>query len=82
MSMPKAPPIITRAVVLKILEPAVRALSTPVRTRPTSVKPTILKASVPTDGARAPAKGISPPAVNEIADAIAACTGRAFVWGC
>ena len=66
----------------RTFEPEVRAETTPVSSRPAIVNPMMLHALAPRVGAKAPANGIKPPAVNEIADAIAACTGRAFVCGC
>jgi hypothetical protein len=62
----------TRTVGARIFEPEVLALTTPVRINPTKVKPTMLHALAPSVGAKAPKNGITPPAVNEIADAIAA----------
>ncbi len=72
MAIPRIPPPITRSVGMRSLEPAVLALIIPVATRPRMVKPTMLEAAAPGVGAKAPAKGIKPPAVKEIADAIAA----------
>ena len=82
IAMPIQPPITTRSVGVKIFEPAILALITPVTSKPTSVNPTMLSATVPVVGAKAPANGINPPEVNAAADAMAACTGRAFVCGC
>ena len=82
IAMPIQPPIITRSVGVKIFDPAILALRTPVKSNPTIVKPTMLNATVPVVGAKAPTNGIKPPEVNAAADAIAACTGRAFVCGC
>jgi hypothetical protein len=72
MSMPKQPPMITRIVGIKSFEPAVLALRMPVRTNPATVKATMLHAFSPKVGARAPRKGINPPAVKLRAEAIAA----------
>ena len=69
----------TRSVGMNNFDPAVLALRIPVKTNPTIVKATMLKATLPGVGAKAPRNGTKPPAVNEIADAIAAYTGRAFV---
>ena len=80
--MPRLPPSITRSVGDKIREPASLALTTPVMSSPPKVKTTIDQNFAPTVGAKAPANGISPPAVKEIADAIAAWIGLAFVCGC
>ena len=82
IAIPIQPPITTRSVGVKILEPAILALITPVKSKPTRVNPTMLSATVPVVGAKAPANGIKPPDVNAAADATAACTGRAFVFGC
>ena len=82
IAMPIQPPITTLSVGVNILEPAIFALVIPVMSNPASVKPTMLSATVPVVGAKAPANGIKPPDVNAAADAIAACTGRAFVCGC
>ncbi len=76
------PPISTRSVGESSFEPAVRAETTPVITNPPRVKATMLHALVPRVGAKAPANGINPPKVNEIADATAAWTGPALVLGC
>ena len=70
--MPSEPPISTRSVGESSFEPAVFAETTPVRTNPARVNPTMLHALVPKVGAKAPAKGINPPRVKEIAEAIAA----------
>ena len=72
MAMPRTPPPMTRRVGVRILEPAVRALMTPVAIRPTIVNPTMLEADAPAFGANAPTNGMRPPKVNEIADATAA----------
>ena len=72
IAMPKQPPIKTLTVGANIFEPDVRALMTPVRIRPPIVNPTMLIALAPKVGANAPAKGIKPPNVNEIAEATAA----------
>jgi hypothetical protein len=62
----------TRKVGIKSFEPAVFALMTPVKTKPTTVKAMMLQAAFPAVGANAPTKGIRPPNVNAHADAIAA----------
>jgi hypothetical protein len=72
MAIPRIPPPITRRVGINSFEPAVFALITPVASSPKIVKPTMLEAAAPGVGAKAPANGMSPPAVNEIAEAIAA----------
>lgn len=72
IAMPKHPPIITRMVGAKTFEPDVRALTTPVNNNPAMVKPIMLHALAPNVGANAPANGIKPPNVNEMAEAIAA----------
>ena len=65
IAMPIQPPIITRSVGVKIFEPAILALRIPVKSKPTKVNPTMLNATVPVDGAKAPTNGIRPPEVNE-----------------
>ena len=70
IAIPKEPPIKIRMVVLRYGEPAIRALNTPVPTRPASVKTIMLATFVLTVGASAPANGISPPAVKLRAEAI------------
>jgi hypothetical protein len=82
IAIPIQPPITTRSVGVKIFEPAILALITPVISSPARVNPTMLRATVPVVGAKAPANGIKPPDVKAAADAIAACTGRAYVCGC
>ena len=72
IAIPRQPPAITRRVGIKSLEPAVFALMTPVAIKPTMVNPTMLHAAYPAEGAKAPRKGISPPAVKLSAEAIAA----------
>ena len=72
MAIPRQPPAMTRAVGVSNLDPAMRALNTPVKVRPMMVNATMLHAACPKDGANAPANGISPPAVKLRADAIAA----------
>jgi hypothetical protein len=72
MSMPKQPPMITRIVGIKSFEPAVLALSIPVRSKPTTVKATMLHALAPTVVAKAPKSGTNPPAVKLSAEATAA----------
>ena len=72
MAMPRQPPIKTRTVGVKIFEPDIRALITPVRMRPAMVNPTMLMACAPSVGAKAPANGINPPLVNAMAEATAA----------
>ena len=72
MSMPSPPPIMTRSVVLSTRAPAVLALTTPVRSKPATVNPTMLQALASIVGAKAPAKGIKPPTVKLIAEATAA----------
>jgi hypothetical protein len=72
MAIPIQPPKITRRVGARIFEPAVFALTIPVKTKPMTVKPTMLEATLPGVGANAPRKGIKPPEVNAAADAIAA----------
>jgi hypothetical protein len=44
IAIPKQPPIKTRIVGVKIFEPDIRALMTPVRRRPAMVNPTMLMA--------------------------------------
>jgi hypothetical protein len=56
----------------RIADPEVRALIMPVAKSPTSVKLTMLTATAPAVGAKAPANGINPPIVKLSADATAA----------
>jgi hypothetical protein len=72
MAIPRIPPPITRKVGIRSFEPAVFALIIPVARRPRIVKATMLVAAAPGVGANAPANGMRPPAVNEIAEATAA----------
>ena len=62
----------TRTVGASTFEPEVRAEMMPVSKSPPMVKPMMLQAFAPSVGAKAPAKGIKPPPVKEIADAMAA----------
>jgi hypothetical protein len=66
------PPKITRTVGIRILDPAVLALTIPVTTKPIIVKITMLHALAPNVGANAPRNGIHPPKVKLAADATAA----------
>jgi hypothetical protein len=72
IAIPREPPISTRRVGGSSFDPEVRADRTPVKTNPPRVNPTMLHACVSNAGAKAPTNGISPPKVNEIAEAIAA----------
>ena len=72
ITIPKHPPIKTRTVGANTFDPEILALMTPVKIKPTSVKPTMLHALAPKLGAKAPANGIKPPLVKAIADATAA----------
>jgi hypothetical protein len=72
IAIPSEPPIRTLSVGERIFDPAVFADTTPVSSNPARVNPTMLHALVPKVGANAPANGINPPRVNEMAEAIAA----------
>jgi len=72
MAIPRQPPSNTRTVGANTFEPEILALTTPVKTKPPRVNPTMLHALAPRVGAKAPANGIKPPHVKAIADAIAA----------
>jgi len=72
MAIPRHPPINTRTVGANTFEPEILALTTPVKTKPQRVNPTMLHALAPRVGAKAPANGIKPPHVKAMADAIAA----------
>ena len=82
INMHRQPPAITRAEGLNSLEPAILALIIPVAKRPNMVNSTMLTAAAPGVGAKAPRKGIRPPAVKLSVEARAAYTGRAFVLEC
>ncbi len=73
------PPSRTRRVGRTRVVPAARAPSTPATARPTMVTATIAINRVPWLVASIPRKGTSPPMVKLVADAPAACPGRAFV---
>jgi hypothetical protein len=70
--MPRQPPKRTRKVGITIFEPEVRALMTPARIRPTIVKATIEKETLPRVGAKIAKNGTEPPSANAVADAIEA----------
>ena len=72
IAIPKHPPINTRTVGANTFEPEILALTTPVKTKPQRVNPTMLQALAPRVGANAPRKGMNPPAVKLKAEAIAA----------
>ena len=72
IAIPRQPPIITRTVGFITAAPDERALMIPVAKSPNSVKPTMLNATAPAVGAKAPANGIRPPNVKLSAEAIAA----------
>ena len=72
IAIPKQPPRITRRVGANTFDPAVLALTIPVTINPAIVNPTMLIATLPVVGAKAPIKGIKPPVVKAAADAIAA----------
>ncbi len=76
------PPITTRRVGFTSGEPELLALMTPVAIRPTTAKATMLQALAHAVGANDPRKGMTPPIMKLIAEAIDAWTGRAFEWGC
>ena len=72
IAIPSDPPINTRRVGESSFEPAIRAETAPVMIKPTRVKRTMLQALLPSTGSKAPANGINPPNVKEIAEAAAA----------
>ena len=78
IAMPIQPPITTLSVGVNIFEPAIFALVIPVMSNPASVKPTILSATVPVVGAKAPANGIKPPDVNAAVKWTDACRQTGF----
>jgi hypothetical protein len=72
MAIPMQPPRTTRRVGVSTGEPDVLALTTPVTTKPPTANVTILQACDPGVGAKAPRKGMRPPIIKLVAEAIEA----------